>query len=52
MISNEKSICQKLHHPFIVGLKHCFESRKFVCFVFECIFSAIQTAPADNCFTT
>lgn len=24
VINNEKSICQKLNHPFIVGLKHCF----------------------------
>lgn len=35
IIENEKSICMGLNHPFIVGLKHCFETHNFVCFVFE-----------------
>lgn len=36
IISNEKDICQAVKHPFIVKLNHCFETRNFLCFVFDC----------------
>lgn len=36
IISNEKDICEAVRHPFIVKLNHCFETRNFLCFVFDC----------------
>lgn len=36
IIENEKDICARLNHPFIVKLNHSFETHNFVCFVFDC----------------
>lgn len=50
IISNEKDICQAVRHPFIVKLNHCFETRSFLCFVFDCTSCAYADCPGGELF--